>query len=318
MVNQNIIRILMDYIINKECSPIRNKKDCVSNTKCWWDDEKNFCTRDSRTVETDELKEMVRAVLSEAPLTPPAVQIPKPTSNSLFIVKRVGLADLFSLPRTHFLRQRRLMPYTDFMRFRDVTGLLDEHDERKNPLAKNPPEKINKSKAAEQKYYSMMRANPVFLYAHEEMVQILSPDEHKDKFGTLTIVPGSGIRTLILPGVKPGEEVVLPWRNTTVLFEDEHLLETQMQHANDANLKNPRYTQFDETDDDYVYYTDDEKRDHPVLPSNQEWVIRNGQWTIVGYAGGGRIIRRNRRTRRTRRTRTLRKRKIGKHTISRR
>ena len=70
MVNQNIIRILMvsdeaanaskNDIINKECSPIRDKKECVSNKKCWWDDKKNFCTRNSRTVETAELEAMVQ------------------------------------------------------------------------------------------------------------------------------------------------------------------------------------------------------------------------------------------------------------------
>ena len=248
----------------------------------------------------------MRTVLAEAPSTTPTptVQIPKTSSNSLFIVKRILPTDqaIKNLPLTHYLKRRQEAPYTEFMRHRDVPGLNDK--------GRNPLELINKSRAAEENYYSMMRAEPIFLYAHEQPVQILSPDEHKDKIGTLTIVSGSEnrIRTLILPGTNPGDEVVLPSSNTTVLFDDEHLMEMQMQKISDGNLKNPKYTQFVNAGDDYVHYTDDAKQDHPTLPTGQYWVIRNGQWTIVGDAGGGRIIRRTRRTRRTGKTRTLRKR----------
>ena len=295
--------------INKVCNPIRNRKDCDSNENCWWNAEKNFCTRDSRTMESAELEGIVRDELSQAPSTPtpPTVQIPKPSSNSLFIVKHILPTDqaIVNLPQTHFLKTRREEPYTEFRRFRDTPGL----EIKGNSPALNK-QLIAESRVAEQKHYSMMKANPIFLYAHEQPVQILSPDEHKDKIGTLTIVPGSEnrIRTLILPGTNSGSEVVLPSSNTTVLFDDEHLMATQMQEISDVNSKNTKYTQFDETDDDFVYYTDDEKRDHPTLRLDQRWIIRNGQWTIVGDAGGGRRTRRTGRSRRSRKTRTLRKR----------
>ena len=119
--------------------------------------------------------------------------------------------------------------------------------------------------------------------------------------------------TIIMPGTNSGGEVVLPSSNTTVLIDDEHLMATQMQEISDVNLKDPKYTHFvktdyDDDDDDYDYYTDDEKRDYPVLPTDQHWVMRNGRWTIVGDAGGGRRTRRTGRSRRSRKTRTLRKR----------
>lgn len=121
-------------IINKECSPIRNKKNCVSNTKCRWDDKNNFCTRDSRTVETAELEALMSKRLDEAPSTPPphTGQIPKPSSNSLFIVKRILPTDqaILNLPQTHFLKKRRDQPYTEFRRFNDTLGLDDNHNAR--------------------------------------------------------------------------------------------------------------------------------------------------------------------------------------------
>ena len=306
------------YIIEAECKLLNDKTTCSENPSCHWAVDPRdpldpgSCKRDGTTVTTDELNQMLEAIrqkqiITSTRLDPLSIQAPDSVDKKVFVVKKLpsNSDKILRLHTDHFLKFRTQAPYPAFLAYNETPGLTEEN---------NPPEIYAKYKIAKDRFLSMMRKNPIFLYAHEQPVEVLSPKEYAGTIGTVSIMPGAAeeTRILILPH-GPRKEKMLSSRNTTVLFDDEHLMEMQMQQKPAENLKDPRYTQFDKTDyddddDDYVYYTDVEKRDHPPLRSDQEWAIRNGQWTIVGYAGGGRRTRRTGRSRRSRKTRTLRKR----------
>jgi hypothetical protein len=321
-------------IIEADCKFLLDEKTCSEKPKCHWLvlDEKDpgRCKRDGTTVTTDELNQMLEANLQKqnitsAKLDPLSIQAPDSGDKKVFVVKKLPSDSdkILSLRPSHFLKFRRNTPYSLYLAHNETPGLKERKD------GPNQPHVYKNYIDAKARFESTMNKNPIFLYAHEQPVEVLLPKEYAGTIGTVSIMPKTfelnklvppvtidveieEIRTLVLPNDgprDPGKEKMLSSRNTTVLFYDEYLMEMQMRQQTAENLTDPKFTRLPD-DADNGYYTDDEKLKHPPLPSDYYWEKRDGNWIILGYAGGGRRTRRTgrRRSRRTRKTRTLRKR----------
>lgn len=96
--------------IQAECKDL-DKSACNSNEQCVWDDDKKKCKRDATTVTTDELNQMLKAIIAQ--MSAQQIQSsPRSSPNKYtdFLVEEVSLNDpiLKNLDDTHFLKQRKI------------------------------------------------------------------------------------------------------------------------------------------------------------------------------------------------------------------
>jgi len=172
----------------------------------------------------------------------------------IFIVRRLdsNSTEILELPETHFLKKRKQMEYGDFRRFNSTLGLLEGREIARLTPSQRKKYYMNGGPAhtalfAEREFYRKINEKPIFLYAHEQPVLILSPEEYKGVIGTVTIIPGAEtqIKSLIIPGTNSVGEVKLPSSDTTVLFEDEVEMLKNMEQENETNSQNDKFGSFE-------------------------------------------------------------------------
>ena len=225
-------------IIEADCKLLLNKTTCSGNPSCHWlvdprdPQDPGSCKRDGTTVTTDELNQMLEASLKEQKIlstNPSPIPTVASRDKKVFIVKKLlsNSDQILKLLPEHFLKFRTQAPYPESLRHNETTGLKDGFRKGQAPLslrAANDPATYNAYLAAADKFYSIMRENPIFLYAHEQPVEVLLPKEYAGTIGTVSITPEAAeeTRILILPDPSnPRNEITMPSTNTTVLFKDE-------------------------------------------------------------------------------------------------
>ena len=221
--------------------------------------------------------------------------------NERFVVKEISLDDpiLERLADTHFLKQRKIQllskKETDDRLFRRTTSPITYGIEREYsyiiPDERSPFWLNDNAEKQEAEFVEGINKLPIFLYAHEVPVQVVSPERYKDQIGTISFIPDTKIPfTLHLQENETGKEfsVYMEKPGTTTY------------------RASPGWSQPTKSAD-YVTYTADEKNAHPPLKYGQHWKeLDNGLYTILTYAGGGGGgSRRSRRSRRI--TRNVRK-----------
>lgn len=203
--------------IQAECKDL-DKSACNSNEQCFWDKKK--CKRDATTVTTDELNQMLKAIIAQ--MSAQQIQSsPRSSPNKYtdFLVEEVSLNDpiLKNLDDTHFLKQRKIQ----FLSKKETDDRIDRRQMslstydlgRGTPFPSNYfTDKAHFGKLEDDIYVEKINKLPVFLYAREYPVKVVSPDEYKDLIGTVSFMPDDAKKPypmIYLPNFETGKELKL-------------------------------------------------------------------------------------------------------------
>lgn len=310
-------------MIQAECKYLSSESNCRLNKRCFWKTgayiSQSKCKRDAKTVTAEEQEEISKIIIGKMPrvVLPPHPPLTPPTETGRSLqMQKLGLlpqiqkshhsllaneavlevlspndSKLERLADTHFLKQRKkeiLSPKERADRIYRREKSYSTYRVGRRDLVPGPDsdfwsDETDKADIEEAIFVRRINELPIFLYAHEVPVQVVSPERYKDQIGTISFIPDTKTPlTLHLQENETGKELSF-------------LLEKGTTYRAPPGWSQPTKSA------DYVTYTADEKEKHPALGTHQYWQkLDNGLYTILASAGGGGSRRSNRKMQKTR------------------
>jgi hypothetical protein len=290
-------------IIQAECKDLSESECHLKKKRCYWEPGGSYgteakCYRDATSVTAEEQEKLSELIIDRArqqqillSTAARSQQFQKSHDDRLlpnerFVVKGISPDNpiLERLADTHFLKQRKIQllskEETDDRLLRRKTSLSTYGIDRGSKFIPQPFNDFWLDRAENEEAAFVKRINklPIFLYAHELPVQVVSPERYKDQIGTISFIPDTKIpRTLHLQENETGKEFSVYMEKT--ILEPPYLGTTTYRAS-------PGWSQPTKSAH-YVTYTADEKKKHPPLNGQRWQKLDNGLYTILADAGGG-------------------------------